>query len=202
MRKRSKILKFINRYLSIIIRKSEGFTLVELLAVIMVIGVVGGIVGSILISSLVGTNKTNNLENVRQVGNFVLLQLSNEIEFSRNFYGVSTDGINYVTDCTTPAISPTPTPVPYSYAKIMSDDGGTIVFSCAASTISSNSASLLDTASVKTDSCFFTCSQDNFVLPPTVGISFTLSQAKEGNFIENKTSVSFSTSVTLRNINR
>lgn len=180
----------------------SGFTLVELLAVMVVIGVVGGAMGTILISSLVGTNKTNSIDNVRQNGNFALFQMSKTIEFSRNFYGVSTDGIQYTTDCTQPAVSPTPTPTKYSYIKIVPDSGQTVVFSCSGTTISSNSASILDTSNVSATSCFFTCSQDSLVLPPTIGIDFSLSQSKPGNFTENKTSVSFSTSVTLRNLNR
>jgi len=180
----------------------KGFTLVELLAVVMVIGVVGSVVGGILISSLVGTNKTNALDNVRQNGNYALLQMSKEIEFSRNFYGVSTNGVSYITDCTIPTVSPTPTPTQYGYVKIMSANGQAVTFSCSGNTISSNSASLIDAATVKTTSCYFTCSQDNLVLPPTVGINFTLSQAKAGNFVENNTSVPFNTSVTLRNLNR
>ncbi len=180
----------------------KGFTLVELLAVVMVIGVVGSVVGGILISSLVGTNKTNALDNVRQNGNYALLQMSKEIEFSRNFYGVSLNGVGYITDCTIPTVSPTPTPTQYGYVKIMSANGQTVAFSCSGTTISSNSASLIDASTVKTTSCYFTCSQDNLVLPPTVGINFTLSQAKAGNFVENNTSVSFNTSVTLRNLNR
>lgn len=200
--KRLPIKKFISHRLSLVICKSEGFTLVELLAVIMVIAVIGGVVGAILISTLVGTNKTNALNDVRQNGNYALLQVSKEIEFSRNFYGVSLDGSNYITDCTTPSVSPTPAPVHYGFVKIISDDGQTVVFSCGSSTISSNSASLINTSTVKTTTCFFTCSQSDSFLPPTVGINFTLSQAKSGNFIENNTSVSFSTSATLRNLNR
>lgn len=185
-----------------ILNLEKGFTLVELLAVIMVIGVIGGVAGAILISTLVGTNKTNALDNVRQNGNYALLQISKQVEFSRNFYGVSTNGTSYVTDCTMPVISPTPTPTQYNFIKIMSGDGQAITFSCGSSTISSNSASLIDASNVKTTSCFFTCSQDNLVLPPTIGINFTLSQSKSGNFTENNTSVTFNTSVTLRNTNR
>ncbi len=180
----------------------KGFTLVELLAVIMVIGVVGGVTGAILISSLIGSNKTNSLDNVRQNGNYALLQVSKAIEFSRNFYGVSTDGVNYITDCTQPQVSPTPTPTQYNYVKIVSSNGQSVVFSCGANTIASNSASLLDVSSVATTACFFSCSQDNLILPPTIGFNFSLSSSKGGNFVENNTSVSFSTSVTLRNLNR
>ncbi len=179
-----------------------GFTLVELLAVIMVIGVISGVAGAIIISSLVGTNKTNALESVRQNGNYALLQITKQVGFSRNFYGVSTGGTNYIADCTVASVSPTPVPVRYSFLKIVGNDGVTIVFSCEKEAISSNGVSLIDATAVKTTSCFFSCTQDNSFLPPTIGISFTLSQAKAGNFIENTTSIPFNSSVTLRNINR
>ncbi|MBI2195690.1 MAG: type II secretion system protein [Candidatus Levybacteria bacterium] len=182
------------------VKREEGFTLVELLSVIMIVTVVGGIIGAILISTLTGTNKTNSLENVRQNGNYALLQVSKTIEFSRNFYGVSTDGINYITDCTQLPVSPTPTPVQYANIKIMSDNGQNVVFSCNLGDISSNSASLIDTNTVTASSCFFTCSQESIVQPPTIGINFTLAGARAGNFVENKTSVPFSTTVTLRNL--
>lgn len=199
---RLKIFKFIIHYSLFINRESKGFTLVELLAVIMILSVVGGVIGAILISTLVGTNKTNSLDNVRQNGNYALLQVSKSIEFSRNFYGVSSDGANYVTNCTDPDISPTPTPTQYSSIKIMSDNGQIVTFSCGGSTISSNSASLIDINTVKTSACFFTCNQENIVQPPTVGINFVLTTARAGNFVENKATIPFSTSVTLRNINR
>lgn len=182
---------------------SLGFTLVELLAVILVMGVIGGVVGGILISSLIGTNKTNSLESVRQNGNYALLQISKSIEFSRSFDGVSSNGSNYITDCTqSQVVSPTPTLVPYNYIKITSADGNETVFSCSASRISSGSASLVNDLTVSASSCFFTCSQDSLTVPPTIGINFTLSDKKGGSFVENTTSVSFQTSVTLRNLNR
>lgn len=183
------------------LKNEKGFTLVELLAAIMVVGVISGVVGSILISSLVGSNKTNSLEKVRQGGNFALLQISKAIEFSRNFYGVSIDGVNYVTDCTEDEVSPTPTPA-YNFAKIVTLEGNTVVYSCESSTISSNGDSLIDNDALKTTSCFFTCSQDNSLLPPSIGINFDLSTNESSTFLERNSSVSFSTSVTLRNLNR
>ncbi len=193
--------RIINNQLSTITAE-RGFTLVELLAVIMVIGVISGVAGAIIISSLVGTNKTNALESVRQNGNYALLQITKQIGFSRNFYGVSTDDENYITDCTVASVSPTPVPVKYSFLKIVGNDGAIIAFSCSGSTISSNSDSLIDATAVKTTSCFFSCTQNNSFLPPTIGVSFTLSQKKAGNFIENITSIPFNSSVTLRNSNR
>lgn len=175
-----------------------GFTLVELLAVIMVIAVIGAVVGAIIISTLIGTNKTNSLESVRSSGNFALLQVAKTIEFARGFDGVSTDGVNYTQNCSTQ--SP-----PYGFIKVTSLQNETTVFSCgspSSPTISSNSASLVDTTAVSVSSCFFTCTQDSIVVSPTIGINFTLSSKKPGSFVENKASIPFKTSVTMRNLNR
>lgn len=109
----------------------------------------------------------------------------------------------------TPAPSPTPTPplIQYNYVKITSFDRGTTIFSCLDSSqrspngqIASNGANLVDTNnSVSVDSCFFTCSQDNIVSPPIIGINFTLSSKTSSNFFEKKASIPFQTSVTMRN---
>ena len=200
------------------IKNSEkGYTLVELLTVIVIMVVVGMIVTGIIVSSLRGTNKSTVLDNVRENGNYAIVQMSKMLTFSRVFNGVSTDGISYTTNCTiaatpTPAPSttpaPTPTPVAYKYIKITGFDGGTTVFGCNSptdtppSTIASNSSSLIDSSTVSVDynSCYFTCSQNTLTEPPTIGINFQLSQVSASSFVEKNASIPFSTSVTMRNI--
>lgn len=199
-----------------------GYTLVELLAVIVIMVVVGSIVATIIVNSLRGTSKTNVLNSVRQNGNYTILQMSKMIAYAQYFNGVSTDGTTYTTNCTglsatpspspspssTPLPTPTPTPTPYKSIKITSFDGGITVFSCNGSadtppnTIASNSASLIDTSAVSlvANSCYFTCTQNGFGLPPTIGINFTLSQAKTSGFAEQNASIPFVTSITMRNI--
>lgn len=187
-------------------KSQEGYTLVELLAVMAIVVVVGVIVAGILISSLRGGNKSNVLDNVRQNGNDAIAQVAKMITYSQNFNGVSTDGVSYKTNCTQeipPSPSPTPAPIVYQYIKITSFDGGQTVFSCNGSMLASNGASLIDTSTVSVvpNSCYFTCRQTNFGQAPTIGINLTLSDNNSSNFAEKKASVSFQTSVTVRNSN-
>lgn len=194
-----------------IFNSNKGYTLIELLAVIIVMVVVGVIVTGILSSSLRGGSKSNVLGNVIQNGNNAITQISKMLTFARNFNGVSTDNITYTTNCIQtipPSPSPSPTPVAYKSIKITSFDGGVTVFSCngpsdnPANTIASNGASLIDTSTILTvpSSCYFTCIQDNFGQIPTIKINFTLSQITSNNLVEKTATVPFETSVTMRNI--
>lgn len=190
----------------------KGYTLIELLAVMVVLIVVGGIITSILISSLRGSNRSTSVNDVRQNGNYVLSQMSKMIAFAMTFQGISTDGTNYATDCVPapapPAGTPTPTPAAYSYIKVTSFDQGTTIFSCQTDPvtnqllIASNGASMVDTSSVQVVNCFFTCSQANISTPPTLDINFTLAKNTSGLFVENNVSIPFETSITPRNANK
>ena len=196
--------------------KEEGYTLVELLTVIVIMIVVGMIVTGIIVSSLRGTNKSTVLDNVRENGNNAIIQISKMLTFAQAFNGVSLDGVTYTTICVpapTPVPSgsapplPTPTPIPYKYIKITSFDGGTTVFGCTGNTdtppdtIASNSSSLIDTTTVSVNpaACYFTCTGNTLTEPPTIGINFTLSQISSSSFSEKNATIPFSTSVTLRN---
>lgn len=200
-----------------------GYTLIELLAVITIVVVVGVIITGILISSLRGGNKSNVLDNVRQNGNSTITQMSKMIIYAQSFNGMSDGTVDsngnrvYITNCTqiispspSPSSPPTPTPKEYHYIKITSFDGGTTVFGCNGlndippNTIASNGASMIDTTletGVKVSSCSFTCSQDGYGFPPTIGINFTLSQNTTSSFAEKKAIIPFQTSVTIRNNN-
>lgn len=188
---------------------NKGYTLVELLAVIVVMVVVGVIITGILVSSLRGGSKSNVLDNVTQNGNNAIVQMSKMISYAKNFNGISTDNITYTTNCTQvipPSPSPTPTPVAYKYIKITAFDGGTTVFGCNGpsdsppNTIASNASSLIDATSVAVSSCYFSCTQSGFGQIPTIGINFTLQQASASSFAEKTATVPFETSITMRNI--
>jgi prepilin-type N-terminal cleavage/methylation domain-containing protein len=188
----------------------EGYTLVELLAVMSIVVVVGVLVAGILTSSLRGGSKSNVLDNVRQNGNFAITQISKMISYSQSFNGISADGFFYTTNCTQviPASpAPLPTPIVYKYIKITSFDGGTTVFGCNGpndippNTIASGTSSLIDTSSVSVVSCSFSCTQADFGQAPTIGINLTLSQINPSNFAEKGATVPFQTSVTIRNNN-
>ena len=210
-----------------ILNFQSGYTLIELLAVITIVVVVGVIITGILISSLRGGSKSNVLDNVRQNGNSTITQMSKMIIYAQSFNGISDGTFDnngnrvYITNCSqiissspSPSSPPSPTPTPmpkeYQYIKITSFDGGITVFGCndsndiPPSTIASNGASMIDTTpetGVKVSSCSFTCSQDGYGFPPTIGINFTLSQNTTSSFAEKQAIIPFQTSVTIRNNN-
>lgn len=180
----------------------KGYTLIELLAVIIILVTVGALITSILVTSLRGGNKSNTVNDVRQNGNYILSQMSKMIAYSRRFDGVSTDGVSYLTDCTViqpPAPTPSIAPVVYRYIKISSFDGGQTVFSCSGTSIASNGASLTNTSNLNVSSCSFYCTQSNVLAPPTINVNFSLSKANAGFFVENQTTIPFETSITPRN---
>jgi len=191
------------------VKSGAGFTLIELLVVILIIFSVGVLISSVLFSALRGANKTNTIDLVRRNGNSAITQMSRMIRYAQSFDGVSTDGTTYIPDCvvsTLPPLTPTPTPIEYSYVKITSFDGGVTIFSCSPPSptpppvIASNGASLVDDNSVSVSSCYFTCSQNNKFSPPNIGIKFSLTQEGNPQSYENMVPpVSFQTSVSVRN---
>lgn len=180
--------------------RQQGYTLIELLIVMFVMITVGLIITTILVSSLRGSNKTNTVNTIRQNGNYAILQISKMLEFAQTFGGVSTDGSNYTTSCSSPG-------TPYSSIKIKSFDNGQTVFSCdnSSSKISSISASLnaslINADEVNVTSCYFTCSR-NISVPPTIGINFTLTQKSASGLFEKQEKINFQTSVIMRNLNK
>ena len=188
---------------------NDGYTLVELLAVIIVLVVVGGIVISILVSSLRGSNRSTSVNDIRQTGNSTMSQMAKMIAYSQTFNGVGTGAkdsngnLIFNTNCVSSPNPPTPTPTPtaYTYIKITSFDGGQTIFSCSGNplTISSGSASMIDTSAVSVTSCYFNCTQADLASPPIIDIHFTLQKKSSGLFSENNVSIPFETSVTPRN---
>ena len=194
-------MKKISNFKFQISNSQRGYTLIELLAVMIVMVTVGLIVATILVSALRGNNKTNVISDIRQNGNYAIVQIGRMIEFAQRFAGVSTNGVSYTTNCVGQS------GVQYKYVKIIAFDNGETVLSCNFSsnppTIASGSASLIDTNRVSLSSdCHFTCSQNTFSEAPVVGVSFTLSQKNVSGFFENRASIPFETSVIMRNINK
>lgn len=180
---------------------NKGYTLIELLAVIIVMVTVGSIITSILVSALRGENKTNATTLVRQNGNYAVTQMSKMMTFAKSFDGISTDNVSYDTNCVPsnpPAPTPTPTPTQYKYVKVSSFDGGQAIFSCEGNTIASNGASLIDITNLTVTNCYFMCYQSDIRSAPTIDINFTLTRGSSGLF-ENQAAIPFETSVTFRN---
>lgn len=192
--------KLIIHHLSFIIRKSKGFTLVELLASVIVLVAVGSIITGIISSSLRGANKTNTIENIRQNGNYALIQMSKNIEYAQPFdgknTGLSNDGIVYDTTCSL-SLSPTPTPVTsYKYITVQSANNLVTKYNCDGSVLTANGVSLVDTNSIALTRCSVKCIQAKATDVPIINISFNLGSS---GLVEKSGSIIFETSVTMRN---
>ena len=169
----------------------KGFTLVELLAVMVVLIAVGGIIFVVLFASLRGSNRAALLTDVQDNGDYTLTQIARTIRFAQ--------AVESPSSC---VLGPTPTPVATSSVTIRNHDQSEITYSCTTGTggtIASNGASLLDTQRVEVESCSFTCSQNSIYESPTIGISFTLNKKDSNNLVDNNAPVTFQTTITLRN---
>lgn len=191
-------------------QKKSGYTLIELLAVMIILIAVGTIIAAILVSALRGGNRSVNTNDVRQNGSYAISQMSKMIAYAQSFVAISQTGdfvnpANYRTDCL-----PSPSPQ-YHYLKIESFDGNQTTFICDignANPIASQSASapptdLINTGTTAVTSCYFTCEQSSVGIPPTIDINFDLSPKPTTPgitpVIEKQTQINFQTSVTLRN---
>jgi type II secretory pathway pseudopilin PulG len=181
------------------ILNNKGYTLVELLAVIVIMITVGTVIMSILVSALRGGNKSQTTNQVRESGNYVISQMSKMITFAKHLDGLSTDNIKYDSNCVLKVVSPAPTPIPYQYIKFTAFDGGQTTFSCSGGNIASNTAALIDTSTLVVTNCTFICTQPSISIPPTIDISFTLNEKINSSFSEKKASIPFETSITIRN---
>lgn len=180
--------------------KDRGYTLIELLIVMVVMITMGGIIVGTLVAVLRGSNKNTTIDDIRRTGNSALIQLSRMIEFSQSFVGVGNmvnNSVSYSSNCVLPSPAPT-----YTYLKLIAFDNAETIFSCSGSplTVASNGASLVDITKVVVSSCFFTCVQNDFADLPIIGINFKLSQKSSSLFFENIYSIPFQTSVKLRNV--
>ncbi len=187
-------------------KNSAGYTLVELLAVIILLVTVGTIISSILTSVLRSSNKSTNTEIVRRNGNFAMAQMSRMITYARKFEGVSVSGdfsnpTQYQTDC----VSQAPPLTQFKYLQIKSFDGGTTTFSCANSKIASQSSTgifsyLSDPSLVAT--CYFNCTQTSAAAPAKIDIFLNLKTGSAGFFSESQagsSGIDFETSAIIRN---
>lgn len=186
--------------------RQEGFTLVELLASIIVLVAVGSIIAGTISSSLRGANKTNNIENIRQNGNYALNQISKNIEYTLPFDGTNTGlgnyGVPYEISCQY-SLSPTPAAVttPYSFITVESAGNKRTQYKCTSSPaeLSANGVSLVDLTSVSLISCSFSCIQNKAIDAPVMKIKFELGPKNSNGLAETSGSIVFETSVTIRN---
>lgn len=175
---------------------SKGYTLLELIVVMVLLIVVGSLIVGILSSTIRGSAKSKITNDLGQNGNYVLSIISDIILNSQNFDSITDFTSTTHTSCTPSGISG-------QSITVTGFDGGTTILSCYADTISSNSASLLDTSRVRLDPipdlCKFTCVQADEYTPPRIDVTFTLVSAN-GNSSDTQGSATFKTSLSLRNI--
>jgi len=172
----------------------SGFTLVEMLAVIVIFIVVGAIAMTILVTSFRTSTKTDTITAVQQNGNYALSQMAKTIRNAR--------GLVSPFPCTGQVTTDT--------VSILTSDNQQVTYTCVPqgatpATIASNGASLINTNIVTVASCAFTCSQISNSDLPFIRINFSLQQQSGSSFAEqtaSKSAVSFQTSVVIRNINR
>lgn len=106
--------------------------------------------------------------------------------------------IRYAQTITAPATCvPTVTTNAITITNLL--DQAQTTYSCNANTISSNSASLIDTTSLKVTGCSFVCTQQTISSMPIITIQFTLQPKTAGNFAETNFTLPFQTSVTMQN---
>lgn len=185
---------------------TQGFTLVELLAAIVVLAICGTIIVGIVTTALRGTNKTNNVEAIRQNGNYALTRIAKSIEYAEVFHGLSNNGTDYVRTCPHSA-SPTPVPIKtdYEFLKLKPfGSSSSIIYSCSLGPILRlGNDSLIDTNSISLKSCSISCIQKNLTDVPIIRISFKLRPKNSIILLEGSTpDIVFQTSVTPRNFKK
>ncbi len=186
---------------------SAGFTLIEILAVMMVFGIIGGIAAATLITTLRTSSKSTILTTVKQNGDYTISQIAKII---RNAYAIKSP--------TFPCGSPN-APTQTTSISVLDGTGNISTIACTganpvapipANTITLQTGgaaptSLLDTSLVQTHACSFTCSQADSGQYPVIGISFSLLQLGSNAFVEqiaSSSAINFSTSIVFRNYQR
>jgi len=175
----------------------NGYTLVELLAVIFVLVAVGTIISSIITSVLRASNKSTNMEVVRRNGNSAIAQMSKMISYAQSFNGVYDEISHQWTDCVGASSTKK-----YYNVKITSFDYDTTTFTCADSKIASESSEgsiiyLVDPS--LNVACYFNCAQESAAAPAKIDIFLDIKATSSAIFSESQAEIPFETSVVIRN---
>lgn len=170
--------------------KKNGFTLIEIIVVIGILGIILLMGSNLFFSILRSSTKTRILQLVKQNGDYAISVMGRMI---RNARSVSGNG---------------------SSITILNPDGKTTTFNCCGASpnflIASESGGLscenarLTSSEVKVNNCsiFTVTSGEPGVRPAVVKINFNLSQVSQAEVTprpEEQASVSFQTTVSLRN---
>ncbi len=159
-------------------QRQSGFTLIEMIVVVSILGLIAVITSGFLLVSLTATSKAEVVKEVRQNGNYALSVMEGMILNSRGVGCSSPDRIS-VTDA----------------------NGNLTTFRCQDNKISSVSAQTvyLTSPNVTVSNCQFTCG-DNPGLPIKVHLKFTVQKGGGDARPAEKASLDFETEVMPRNI--
>lgn len=201
----------------------SGFTLVELLIVIVLVGLLGGVAVTILTLILRTDTQASVSLSVQQNGDYIISQFTNTVRNASHFIAVSNAPS---TDCTINSSGSLGkvsgcyysngdvngnmcnAASAYSLIEFIGKDGVTKQgFTCQNNTInlttfssgSSSPKSLVDPSiKVDTGTCQITCNEQ-LGSPPIIGISFTLDSTQASVTTQNATQ-KFTTNVYMRNL--
>lgn len=156
-------------------KKKQGFTLIEVLMIVFIMGIVAVIGGNMLFSIMKGTSKAEITKEVKQNGDYAMAVMERLVRSAQNCS--SAGGVT-----------------------ITNPDGRTTRFFCEAvsgvTRIASNSGVFLTGDNVTASNCIFSC--DSTKTPPIVSISFDLSQKGTDLRPEEKAQIHFQRTVSLR----
>lgn len=195
------------------INSESGYTLVEMLASIVIIVAIGSVIANVITSSLRGTNKVNVIESIRQSGNYILNQITKDVTYAQVFDGIST-GINPEHNTVCPSLLPSPSPAPaVTELTIKTAQGLVVKYECSGSgpgsvlrrTITQTDGTVISglfidpSSSISLKSCSLSCDQYSGV--PIIGVDFAIGSKSPSNLAENNSGsdTSFKTSITMRN---
>lgn len=165
-------------------RSTTGFTLIEVLMVVFLLGIIVIIGSNLFFSILKGASKAEIEKEVKQNGDYAMNVMERMI---RNGQEILPNSEVPSQTCTSPMTK----------IKIKNPDGKDTEFSFSSNQIASNGASLTSgNVALVPDSFSFSC--DSSKTPPIVTVSFDLSQKGTGLRPEEKAQVHFQTTVGLR----
>lgn len=170
-------------------KQNFGFTMLELLIVVLIFGILGAIASSSLFSLLKGASKTEIVKEVKQNGDYALSVMEQQIRNARDIAsscaGVSSNAVS-----------------------IINPDNSQTEFSCGGTpnrlrerTLPAGPyTNLINTSVIVTNTCnIFTCTFDSIAQLKTVEIELDLAQTTVGAPAAESASQTFKTTVTLRN---
>lgn len=166
--------------------KKNGFTLIEIIVVVGILGIIMVMGSNLFFSILRGSTKTKTLQLVKQNGDYAISVMGRMIRNARSVSG---------SESSITIVNPDGMPTAFSCGDIdIPPDGN--------AEIASNSARLISNEVKVSSNCsnvFSVTTGEVGARPNVVTINFTLSQAGVTTRLEEQASVNFQTTISLRN---